>query len=90
MPTIDGGRAKLDIKPGTQAGTQQKLRGQGMSVMRSNSRGDMYVTAAVETPTQLTKRQKELLAEFAAEDGKSFPESHGFWDKLKAYSGKKH
>lgn len=89
VPTIAGERTKLDIKAGTQSGHQQKIRNQGMSVMRSNNRGDMFVTIAVETPSQLTKRQKELLAEFAAESTKAFPESNNFWDKLKIYSGKK-
>lgn len=89
VPTIEGGRAKLEVKSGTQSGHQQKLRGQGMSVLRSNNRGDLYVTVAVETPTHLTKRQKELLAEFAAESSKAYPESDGFWDKLRAYSGKR-
>jgi len=89
VPTIEGERAKLDIKAGTQAGHQQKLRHHGMSVLRSTQRGDLYVTIAVETPTHLNKRQKELLAEFAAESEKSFPESNNFWDKLRAYSGKK-
>ncbi len=89
VPTIDGGRTMVDVKAGTQSGHQQKLRDLGMSVMRSKQRGDMFVTLAVETPTQLTKRQKELLAEFAAESTKSFPESNNFWDKIKTYSGRK-
>ncbi|MBP7253009.1 MAG: molecular chaperone DnaJ [Alphaproteobacteria bacterium] len=89
VPTIEGERTTLEIKAGTQSGQQQKLRHQGMSVMRSANRGDLFVTIAVETPTHLTKRQKELLAEFAAESAKAFPESNNFWDKLRVYSGKK-
>lgn len=89
VPTIEGERTTLEIKAGTQSGQQQKLRHQGMSVLRSSNRGDLFVTIAVETPTHLTKRQKELLAEFAAESGKTFPESNNFWDKLRVYSGKK-
>ncbi|MGB4101949.1 MAG: molecular chaperone DnaJ [Alphaproteobacteria bacterium] len=88
VPTIEGKNATLDIKPGTQAGAQQKLRGMGMSILRSASRGDLYVEIAVETPTHLSKRQKELLAEFATESERAFPESQGFWDKIKS-AGKK-
>jgi molecular chaperone DnaJ len=89
VPTIEGKTAKLDVKAGTQAGTQQKLRGQGMSILRSANRGDLYVEIAVETPTHLSKRQKELLAEFASESERAFPESKGFWDKVKAVRGGK-
>jgi molecular chaperone DnaJ len=88
VPTIEGARTRLEVKSGTQSGHQQKLRGQGMSVLRSHHRGDLFVTLSVETPTHLTKRQKELLAEFAAESGKTYPETDSFWDKLKAYSGR--
>ncbi len=67
VPVIDGTRAKVKVTPGTQAGDQFRLRGKGFSVLRSAARGDMYVQVAVETPQQLTKRQRELLEEFEAE-----------------------
>lgn len=49
VPTIDGGRAKVKIPEGTQTGQQFRLRSKGMSILHSQSRGDMYIQAAVET-----------------------------------------
>ncbi len=84
VPSIDGARAKITIPAGTQSGHQFRLRGKGMSVLRSPARGDMFVEAVVETPVSLTKRQEELLREFAAAGGKeTSPESHGFFAKVK-------
>jgi molecular chaperone DnaJ len=88
VPVIDGGRAKVTIPAGTQAGDQFRLRGKGFSVLRSAARGDMYVQVAVETPQNLTKRQQELLAEFEREaetNGRSSPESEGFFAKVKEF-----
>ncbi|MEA1677505.1 molecular chaperone DnaJ [Nitrospirillum sp. BR 11163] len=86
VPTIDGSRARVSIPPGTQSGHQFRLKGKGMSVLRSTQRGDMYVTALVETPVNLTKRQQELLREFekaGEEKGGTHPESEGFFAKVK-------
>ena len=87
VPTIDGGRAKITIEPGAQSGQQYRLRAKGMSVLRSKARGDMYVHAKVETPVNLTRRQKELLREFEEETKghKHSPESHGFFDRVKEF-----
>jgi len=88
VPTVDGARAKVTIPAGTQTGDQFRLRGKGFSVLRSAARGDMYVQVAVETPQNLTKRQQELLAEFereAEKDGRSSPESEGFFAKVKEF-----
>jgi molecular chaperone DnaJ len=88
VPTVDGGRAKVTIPAGTQAGDQFRLRGKGFSVLRSAARGDMYVQVSVETPQNLSKRQQELLAEFEREcdkSGKSSPESEGFFAKVKEF-----
>jgi len=87
VPTIDGGRAKVTVPPGTQSGHQFRLKGKGMSVLRSPARGDMYIQAVVETPVNLSKRQKELLEEFekASEDSKTSPESEGFFAKVKEF-----
>ena len=53
---------------------------------RSASRGDMYVDLAVETPSRLSARQRELLEEFASEGGDTVsPESKGFFDKAKRF-----
>ena len=86
IPTLDGGRSKIKVAPGSQSGKRLRLRGKGMSVLRSESKGDMYVELAVETPSRLTPRQRELLEEFAAEGGDAHsPESKGFFDKAKSF-----
>ena len=84
VPSIDGGRVKVIIPSGTQSGHQFRMRGKGMSVLRSPARGDMFVETVVETPVNLTKRQEELLREFEKAGGKdTSPESHGFFSKVK-------
>jgi molecular chaperone DnaJ len=88
VPAIDGTRAKLTIPAGTQTGRQFRIKSKGMSVLRSPSRGDMYIEATVETPVNLTKRQQELLREFAeAGDGKraTSPEAEGFFSRVKEF-----
>ncbi len=87
VPSIDGGRAKVKIPPGTQAGQQFRLRGKGMSVLRSPARGDMYIETAIETPVNLTKKQKELLEEFRKEGkgASTSPESEGFFTKVREF-----
>lgn len=86
IPTIDGGRSKIKIPEGSQSGKRMRLRGKGMSVLRSPGRGDMYVELAVETPSKLNARQRELLEEFAREGGDQIsPQSKNFFDKAKAF-----
>jgi molecular chaperone DnaJ len=88
VPAIDGTKAKVKIPPGTQTGDQFRLRGKGFSVLRSVVRGDMYIQVAVETPQNLTRRQRELLEEFEAEaqgHGKGSPESEGFFSRVKEF-----
>lgn len=89
VPTISGERARITIAPGTQSGETLRLRGKGMSILRSSARGDMFVEVAVETPVNLTEKQKKLLQEFAAsageDEGKHNPESHGFFAKIKEF-----
>jgi molecular chaperone DnaJ len=84
VPTLDGGRAKVTIPEGTQSGRQFRMAGKGMPVLRSRSHGDMVIQVFVETPVKLTKKQKELLAEFAKLEGEETnPESTGFFKKVK-------
>ena len=87
VPSIDGGRAKVAVPAGTQTTQQFRLKGKGMSVMRSQARGDMYIQVQVETPVQLTKRQQALLKEFEqeSEHQKHNPESHGFFARVKEF-----
>ena len=86
IPTIDGGRSKIKIPDGSQSGRRMRLKGKGMSVLRQQGRGDMYVELAVETPKNLNAKQRELLKEFAQEGGDNIsPESQGFLDKAKKF-----
>ena len=86
IPTIDGGRSKIKIPEGSQSGKRMRLRGKGMSVLRSTQRGDMYVELSVETPSKLSKRQREILEEFASESGvDTSPASKNFFDKAKRF-----
>lgn len=85
VPAIDGHPARVKVPAGTQSGKQFRLKGKGMSIMRSSSRGDMYIQTQVETPVNLSKRQKELLQEFASleEKAHSSPLSEGFFAKIR-------
>ncbi len=88
IPTIDGGRAKVTVPAGAQTGQQFRLKGKGMSVLRSQSRGDMYVELTIETPVNLSKKQKDLLSQFEAEGKKSghhSPQSEGFFARVKEF-----
>ncbi|MGB2199911.1 MAG: molecular chaperone DnaJ [Pseudooceanicola atlanticus] len=90
VPTIDGGRSRVKIPAGSQSGRQMRLRGKGMPALRGGGSGDMFIELAVETPVNLTSRQKELLREFEALSEENNPESKdffksvkGFWDSMK-------
>ncbi|MDR3125698.1 MAG: molecular chaperone DnaJ [Candidatus Nomurabacteria bacterium] len=65
VDTVDGA-VTMKIPAGTQSGTDFKLSGHGVPHLKSNTRGPQIVTIKVETPTNLTRRQKELLQEFAS------------------------
>jgi molecular chaperone DnaJ len=85
---IDGSEVKVKIPEGTQSGKQFKLRGKGMPVLRSRDVGDLYIQSVVETPQNLTRRQRELLQEFEAESSsKTHPESSGFFARMKDFLG---
>ena len=86
VPTVDGNRARINIPAGTQSGQQFRLRAKGMSMLRTSSRGDMFVEFSVETPVNLTNKQKELLKEFrelGGDETTHSPESGGFFSKVK-------
>ncbi|NVK35939.1 MAG: molecular chaperone DnaJ [Rhodobacteraceae bacterium] len=86
VPTLDGNSSRVKVLEGTQTGKQFRLRGKGMPVMRSSQFGDMYVQVTVETPSNLSKRQRELLQEFEQEgSGGNSPESDGFFSKVKDF-----
>jgi molecular chaperone DnaJ len=87
VPTIDAGRARITIPPGTQTGQQFRLRSKGMNSVRNGQRGDMYVEVMVETPVNLSKKQEELLRSFEAEGqaSRNSPQSEGFFSRVKEF-----
>lgn len=90
VPTIDGGRARVKVPAGSQSGRQMRLRGKGMPPLRHGpgagaDYGDMLIELMVETPVNLTARQKELLQEFAAEKADNSPQSTSFFKKVKSF-----
>ncbi len=85
VPTIDGGRSRVKIPSGSQTGKQMRLRGKGMPALRGTGRGDMFIELAVETPVNLTGKQKELLREFEKLSEDNSPESENFFSKVKHF-----
>ncbi|KAB2884431.1 MAG: molecular chaperone DnaJ [Pseudorhodoplanes sp.] len=84
VPSIDGSKSRVKIPAGTQSGRRFRLQGKGMPVLRSKQSGDMYVQVVVETPQNLTKKQRELLAEFEKLSSKETqPESASFFTRIK-------
>lgn len=84
--TLDATEAKVRIPEGTQSGKQFKLKNKGMPILRSRDTGDLYIEVTVETPQSLTKRQRELLAEFETlSSPKTHPESAGFFARMKDF-----
>ncbi len=92
VPTIDGGKSRVKVPAGTQTGKQLRLRSKGMPALRGGVAGDMMIELAVETPVNLTSRQKELLTEFEKvgaennnpEGSSFFAKVKGFWDGMKS------
>ena len=81
VPTLDG-PCSLKVPAGTQSGKVFRLRGKGIPTLGGGGRGDQHVRVVVETPTHLTKEQKELLERFAALSGeKTQPATRSFWEK---------
>jgi molecular chaperone DnaJ len=86
VPTIDGGKTKVKVPEGTQSGRRFRLQGKGMPILRARQSGDMYVQIVVETPQKLTKKQRDLLAEFdRLSSTETQPESSGFLGKVKEF-----
>ncbi len=85
VPTIDGGRSRVKIPAGSQSGRQMRLRGKGMPALRGAGQGDMFIEMAVETPVNLTSRQKELLEEFEQLSKDNNPQMSGFFDRVKNF-----
>ena len=88
IPTLDG-YAKIKIPSETQSGKIFRLRGKGIKGVRSTTHGDLMCHVVVETPVNLTARQRELLQEMEAIDqrsaGQHNPRAKGWMDKVKAF-----
>jgi molecular chaperone DnaJ len=85
VPTIDGGRSRVKVPAGSQTGKQMRLRSKGMPALRGGTHGDMLIELSVETPVNLTARQKELLAEFESLSEHNNPEGQSFFSKVKSF-----
>ncbi|MDJ0628442.1 MAG: molecular chaperone DnaJ [Rhodobacter sp.] len=85
VPTIDGGRSRVKVPGGSQSGRQMRLRNKGMPGLRGSGQGDMFIELAVETPVNLTSKQKELLREFERLGENNNPESSSFFSKVKSF-----
>lgn len=85
VPTIDGGRSRVKVPAGAQTGKALRLRAKGMPALRGAGQGDMLVELVVETPVNLTARQKELLQEFERLSEDNNPESSSFFSKVRNF-----
>jgi len=88
VPTLDG-RVKLKVPAETQTGKLFRLRGKGVTPVRGGARGDLMCRVVVETPVDLTGKQKELLKEFQAtmKGGKNSPRQSSWFDGMKNFFG---
>ncbi len=85
-PLLDGGRTRVKVPSGVQTGKQLRLRGKGMpALQRPGQQGDLYIELMVETPVNLTTRQKELLREFEQQKADNSPQSQNFFTKAKSF-----
>ena len=85
VPNIDGNTSRVKIPMGAQAGKQMRLKGKGMPALRGSGKGDLYLEIAVETPINLSAKQKELLKEFDELSEDSNPGAKNFFDIVKAF-----
>ncbi|MBL4929684.1 molecular chaperone DnaJ [Fuscibacter oryzae] len=85
VPTIDGGMSRVKVPAGSQTGKQMRLRAKGMPALRGGGSGDMLIEMSVETPVNLTARQKELLREFEQLSEENNPEGKTFFSKVKGF-----
>src|SRR5438105_4382724 len=86
VPTIDGNNSRVKVPESSQSGRRFRLQGKGMPALRSKQFGDMYIQVLVETPQKLSKRQRELLAEFERlSSQETQPETAGFFGRVKEF-----
>lgn len=83
VPTLEG-RVKMKIPPGTASGKTFRLRGKGIAVLAGAGKGDQMVEIVIEVPSQISRKQRKLIEELAAEFGEDVPpQQRGFLDKLR-------
>ena len=83
VPTVEGNKTRVKVPEGTESGKQFRIKGKGMPVLRSKLVGDMYIQVEVETPKNLTRKQKDILKEFEnASSDNTNPESSGFFARM--------
>ena len=86
VSTLDGTQTRVKVPEGTQYGKQFRLKGKGMPVMRQSAMGDLYIQIDIETPQNLTGRQRELLEEFEKlSSNENSPQSSGFFSRMKEF-----
>jgi len=86
VTSLDGSQTRVKVPEGTQNGRQFRLKGKGMPVLRQPQMGDLYIQVAVETPQNLSKRQRELLEEFEQlSSNDNSPQSSGFFSRMKDF-----
>ena len=86
VTTLDGTQTRVKVPESTQNGRQFRLKGKGMPVLRQPNVGDLYIQTAVETPQNLTRRQREILEEFEQLSSKeNSPQSSGFFSRMKDF-----
>jgi molecular chaperone DnaJ len=88
IPTLDG-TAKIKVPPETQSGKVFRLKGKGIKGVRSHAHGDLHCHVVIETPVNLTEKQRELLREFEAISQKHpdrhNPRAKSWMDKVKDF-----
>ncbi len=88
VPTLDGPEV-VEVRPGTQSGSEVRLSGKGMPRLRQVGSGDQIVTIVVETPKRLSGRARALLTEYAQEVGESIEERETLVDRLRGLFGRR-
>ena len=86
VTTLDGNTTRVKVPEGTQTGKQFRVRGKGMPVLRSPQTGDLFIQVTIETPQNLSRRQRELLEEFdEISSSENSPQSTGFFARMKEF-----
>ena len=75
----------MKVPAGVQSGKQLRLRGKGMPALRGAGAGDLYIELHVETPVNLSARQRELLEEFELAGKNNSPETQDFFSRVKSF-----